>query len=81
MSLRIIDLFILLLHFCFLKLLQPTSDGPFQILKRVNDNAYKLDLTSTYDNVSATFSDVNLSLFDVGDSRTNPFEKGGNGGD
>jgi len=29
--------------------LQPRGDGPFQILERINDNAYKVDLPSEYD--------------------------------
>ena len=34
--------------------LLPRSDGPFQVLERINDDAYKLDLLGEY-NVSATF--------------------------
>ena len=51
------------------------EDGPFQVLARINDNAYKLDLSSKY-NISATFNVSDLSLFDVGnDLRMNPFEE------
>jgi hypothetical protein len=39
-------------------------DGPFQVLERINDNAYKLDLLGEY-NISATFNVSDLSLFDV----------------
>jgi len=43
--------------------------------KKVNDNAYKVNLSGEY-NVSATFNVSNLSLFDVGDGlRSNCFEK------
>jgi len=35
--------------------LQPQGDGPFQILERINDNAYKVDLPGEY-GVSATFN-------------------------
>lgn len=57
--------------------LQPRGDGPFQVLEKVNDNAYKLDLPGEY-NVSATFNVSDLSLYDVGaDSRSNPSEEGG----
>ncbi|RDY14777.1 hypothetical protein CR513_00098, partial [Mucuna pruriens] len=31
--------------------LQPRGDGTFQVLERINDNAYKLDLLTTYGNV------------------------------
>jgi len=54
------------------------EDGHFQIIKRVNDNAYKIDLLGEY-NVSATFNVYDIYLFDVGDdSRTDPFEERGN---
>jgi hypothetical protein len=53
------------------------TGGLFQILERINDNTYKVDLLSEYD-VSATFNVSNLSLFDVGeDSRSNSFEERG----
>jgi hypothetical protein len=35
--------------------LQPRGDGPFHILERINDNAYKVDLRGEY-GFSATFS-------------------------
>jgi hypothetical protein len=55
----------------------PRTDGSFQILERINDNTYKVDLLSEYD-VSATFNVSYLSLFDVGeDSRSNFFEERG----
>ena len=55
----------------------PRGDGPFEVLKMINDNAYKLDLLGEY-NISATFNVSDLSPFDVGDnSRTNPFEDRG----
>jgi len=55
--------------------LQPRGDGPFQILERINDNAYKVDLPGEY-GVSVTFNISDLTLFDVGDdSRSNPFEE------
>ncbi|KAI5680892.1 hypothetical protein M9H77_02119 [Catharanthus roseus] len=57
--------------------LDDRGDGPFQILEKINDNAYKVDLPGHY-NVSATFNVADLSLFDIGDrdSRTNPFQEG-----
>ena len=61
--------------------LLPRGDGPFQVLERINDNAYKLDLPGKYD-VSATFNVTDLSPFDVGDDlRVNPFQEEGNDGD
>jgi hypothetical protein len=57
--------------------LMPQGDGPYQIIERINDNAYKVDLPGEY-GVSAKFNVSNLSLFDVGDdSRSNPFEERG----
>ena len=57
--------------------LLPRGDGPFQVLKHINDNAYKIDLPGKYD-VSATFNVTDLSPFDVADDlRANPFSKGG----
>ena len=59
--------------------LEPRGDGPFQVIEKINDNAYKVDLPGEY-NVSATFNVLDLSPFDVGetDSRTDPFEERGN---
>ena len=61
--------------------LHPRGDGPFQVIARINDNAYKLDLPGEY-SVSATFNVTDLSPFDIGDedSRTNPFEERENDG-
>uniref|UniRef100_A0A2N9FIN0 Reverse transcriptase n=1 Tax=Fagus sylvatica TaxID=28930 RepID=A0A2N9FIN0_FAGSY len=60
--------------------LHPQGDGPFQILEKINDNAYKVDLLGEY-KVSATFNVSDLSPFDVGeDSWSNPFEERGNDG-
>jgi len=60
--------------------LQPRGDGPFQVLERINDNAYKLELPGEYD-ISATFNVADLAPFDVGDgdfnSWTNSFQEGG----
>ena len=46
------------------------------MVKKINDNAYKLDLLGEY-NVSATFNVCDLSPFDAGevDLRMNPFEE------
>jgi len=61
--------------------LQPRGDSPFQVLEKISDNAYKLDLPRESGNISATFNVVDLSSFDTGNesnSRKNPFEEGGN---
>ncbi|KAI9153187.1 hypothetical protein LWI28_007432 [Acer negundo] len=58
--------------------LLPKGDGPFQVIERINDNAYKLDLLGEY-NIIASFNVSDLSPFDVGDDlRTNHFQEGGN---
>ncbi|KAL4384911.1 hypothetical protein GQ457_15G018100 [Hibiscus cannabinus] len=57
--------------------LLPRGDGSFQIVDKVNDNAYKLDLPGEY-NVSATFNISDLTPFnDSADLRSNPFQEGG----
>nr|KAJ0185572.1 hypothetical protein LSAT_V11C900503070 [Lactuca sativa] len=60
--------------------LQPSADGPFRVLKRINDNVYKIDLPSHY-NVSATFNVADLSSFlpeldNPLDLRLSPLEDG-----
>jgi hypothetical protein len=58
--------------------LLPRGDGPFQVVERINDNAYKLDLPGEY-GVSASFNVADLSPFDVGnDLRANPSQEGEN---
>ncbi|GKV00634.1 hypothetical protein SLEP1_g13299 [Rubroshorea leprosula] len=60
--------------------LQPRGNGPFQVIARINDNTYKLELPGEY-NGSITLNVSDLSPFDVGDDlRTNPFEERGNDG-
>ena len=68
--------------------LSPRGDGPFQVLKRINNNAYILHLPKEY-GVHHTFNVVDLMPF-VGsneeeevealDLRTNPFQEGGDDG-
>jgi hypothetical protein len=56
--------------------LLPRGDGPFQVVERINDNAYKLDLPGEY-GVSASFNVADLSSFDVGDDlRANHSQEG-----
>jgi len=66
--------------------LSPRGDGPFQVLKEVNNNAYKLDLPIEY-GVHDAFNVIDLSPFvgtnedkDDLDLRTNPFQGGGDDG-
>jgi hypothetical protein len=55
----------------------PKRDGPFQIIEKINDNAYKVNFLSKY-RVSATFNVFDLSLFYIGDVlRLNPLEDRG----
>ncbi|GJV49785.1 hypothetical protein Tco_0927548 [Tanacetum coccineum] len=48
------------------KQLKPRGDGPFPVLKKINDNAYKIERSGHY-NVSATFNVADLSPY-KGDS-------------
>ena len=59
--------------------LMPQVDGPFQILRKIKDNAYQLDLQGKYD-ISSSFivSDLSPFLVDDPDLWTNPFEEVGN---
>ena len=66
--------------------LSPLGDGPFQVLKRINSSAHKLDLPAEY-GVHDTFNVIDLTSF-VGnneeeealDFRTNPFQERGDDG-
>jgi hypothetical protein len=46
------------------------GDRTFQILERINDNAYKVYLSCEY-GASVNFNFSDLSLFDVGDDSCN----------
>lgn len=51
--------------------------GPFKVIERIKDNAYKLDILGEY-NVSVSFNVVDLSPLNVGkDLRTNFFKERG----
>jgi hypothetical protein len=55
---------------------QPRADGPFKVLRKINVNAYEIDLPSTY-GVSTSFNVADLSpFFGVEESRTTPFQEG-----
>ncbi|XP_048631220.1 uncharacterized protein LOC125605638 [Brassica napus] len=58
--------------------LMPRIDGPFEVIRKISDNAYKLDLRGKYD-VSNSFNVTDLIPFiaDEPDLRTNPFQVGG----
>nr|KYP60030.1 Transposon Ty3-I Gag-Pol polyprotein [Cajanus cajan] len=67
--------------------LSPRGDRPFQVLKRINNNAYVLDVPSEY-GVSPSFNISDLSLFtgladqeeDSLNLRSNPLQEGGDDG-
>ena len=44
--------------------LMPRGDEPFQVLAKINDNTYKIDLSGK-NNVSNTFNVCDLSLYDA----------------
>ncbi|GJT89507.1 RNA-directed DNA polymerase [Tanacetum coccineum] len=50
--------------------LKPRGDGPFRVLKKINDNAYNIEFPGHY-NVSATFNVADLSPY-KGDSDDEP---------
>ena len=56
--------------------LMPRMDGPFEVIKRINNNAYQIDLQGKY-NISPSFnvSDLLPYVADT-DLRTNPFQEG-----
>jgi hypothetical protein len=57
--------------------LQPRADGPFKVLRKINDNAYEIDLLDTYV-VSSSFNVAGLSsFFGLEESRTTLFQGGG----
>nr|GEX24864.1 hypothetical protein [Tanacetum cinerariifolium] len=60
--------------------LKPRGDGPFRVLKNINENAYKIELPGHY-NVSATFNVADLSPYkgdsdDEPDSESSLFQEG-----
>lgn len=56
--------------------LQPRANGPFKMLRKINDNAYELDLPDTY-GVSSSFNVADLSpFFGFEESRMTLFQGG-----
>lgn len=58
--------------------LHPRADGPFKVLQKIGDNAYKIDLPNTY-GVSNTFNIGDLKLYKGREELgTIQLEEGGN---
>ncbi|WVZ52231.1 hypothetical protein U9M48_003313 [Paspalum notatum var. saurae] len=59
--------------------LMPRADGPFKIIEKINDNAYKLELPPEF-GVSPTFNIADLKLYlgekDELELRTTPLQEG-----
>ncbi|WVZ81146.1 hypothetical protein U9M48_028561 [Paspalum notatum var. saurae] len=59
--------------------LMPRADGPFKIIEKINDNAYKLELPPEF-GVSPIFNIADLKLYlgeeDELESRTTPLQEG-----
>jgi hypothetical protein len=43
--------------------LMPRADGPFSVLEKINDNAYKLELPADFGSVSPTFNIADLKPY------------------
>ena len=56
--------------------LMPRADGPFKVLKRFGDSAYKIELPDAYGGVSATFNVGDLAPYvDDENLRSNSFQE------
>jgi len=58
--------------------LMPRGDGPFRVIAKINDNAYKIELPKDY-GVSTTFNVADLTPYfdpEESESRTTPFQEG-----
>jgi hypothetical protein len=59
--------------------LMPRGGGPFKLLGKINDNAYKIELPKDY-GVSTTFTIADLTPYfgpEESELRTTPFKEGG----
>ena len=58
--------------------LSPRADGPFEVIEKIGDNAYKVDIPSEFGGVSATFNVGDLSPYfednNFLDLRANPLQ-------
>jgi hypothetical protein len=43
--------------------LMPRADGPFKVIEKINDNAYKLELLGDFGTVSPTFNIADLKPY------------------
>ena len=63
----------------FASIIMPRADGPFKVLEKINDNAYKLELPADF-RVSPTFNIADLKPYlgeeDELPSRTTSFQEG-----
>ena len=61
--------------------LKPRGDGPFKVLKKINNNAYIIDIPTNKYQVSNTFNVVDLTPYhgdeDDTETRTSHFQEGG----
>ena len=60
--------------------LKPRGDGPFKVLKKINNNAYVIDIPTDKYLVSNTFNVSDLSPYhgddDIAETRTSHFQGG-----
>jgi hypothetical protein len=60
--------------------LMPRADGPFKVIAKINDNAYKLELPADFRTVSPTFNIADLKPYfgedDEVASRTTSIQEG-----